>query len=224
MLVQLLNILMCINIQNPDSMRMEMVNNQLIARGIKGQLTLQAMSKVERHLFVPHFLQTYAYEDRPLPIGYNQTISQPFIVAYMTEQLQLDQDDKVLEIGTGSGYQAAVLAEIAKEVYTIEIVKPLGLQADSTLKANGYNNVTCKIGDGYHGWKNHAPYDAVIITAAPNKVPEALFDQLAEEGRMIVPVEKNNQQYLMLYTKKNNKIKGKKLLAVRFVPFTRGGK
>ncbi|MCT4648287.1 MAG: protein-L-isoaspartate(D-aspartate) O-methyltransferase [Carboxylicivirga sp.] len=224
MFVYLLKILLLLTLQNTDSMRTEMVNTQLINRGIKCELTLKAMSQVERHQFVPYNLQSFAYDDRPLPIGFNQTISQPYIVAYMTEQLQLKKDDKVLEIGTGSGYQAAVLAEIAKNVYTIEIVKPLGLQADSVLKMLDYENIHCKIGDGYHGWLKHAPYDAIIITASPEEVPNALFEQLAEGGRMIVPVELTHQQYLMLYTKKNNKIRSKKLLAVRFVPFTRSKK
>ncbi|WP_430809978.1 MULTISPECIES: protein-L-isoaspartate(D-aspartate) O-methyltransferase [unclassified Carboxylicivirga] len=202
-------------------MRAEMVVNQIMKRGIKHEATLAAMQAVPRHLFVPQDLQNYAYDDRPLPIGYHQTISQPYIVAYMTAQLQLGKEDKVLEIGTGSGYQAAVLSEIVKEVYTIEIIKPLARLADSTLTALGYNNVYCKAGDGYHGWEAHQPYNAIMITAANNKVPKALFEQLNEGGRLIAPIENMGQQQLVLYTKKNGEIRRKDLLPVRFVPFTR---
>ncbi|WP_430815574.1 protein-L-isoaspartate(D-aspartate) O-methyltransferase [Carboxylicivirga sp. RSCT41] len=217
----LLNILYSYNIQNYTSMRANMVENQIINRGITHQATIDAMHKVPRHMYVPDEFQSFAYDDRPLPIGNSQTISQPYIVAYMTEKLNLKSSDKVLEIGTGSGYQAAILAEIVKEVYTIEIIKPLGLRAASTLKDQGYTNVHCRIGDGYHGWKEQAPFDAIIITAAPPEVPEALFDQLTDKGQLIAPVEENGQQFLILYTKSKNKIKSKRLLAVRFVPFTR---
>jgi protein-L-isoaspartate(D-aspartate) O-methyltransferase len=202
-------------------MRANMVENQIIQRGISHPATILAMQKVPRHVYVPDEFQQFAYDDRPLPIGNNQTISQPYIVAYMTEQLNLQPSDKVLEIGTGSGYQAAILAEIVKEVYTIEIIKPLGLRAATTLKNEGYENVYCRIGDGYHGWEKQQPFDAIIITAAPPEVPQALFDQLSEKGQLIAPVEENGQQYLKLYTKSKNKIKSKRLLAVRFVPFTR---
>ncbi|MCU4155720.1 protein-L-isoaspartate(D-aspartate) O-methyltransferase [Carboxylicivirga sp. A043] len=217
----LINILLCLTFQNYTDMRANMVENQIIKRGISNPATITAMQKVPRHLFVPDELQPFAYDDRPLPIGNNQTISQPYIVAYMTEQLELQPGDKVLEIGTGSGYQAAILAEIVEEVYTIEIIKQLGLRAASTLKNQGYSNVFCRIGDGYHGWKENEPYDAIILTAAPSNVPKALFEQLDEEGQLIAPIEKNGQQYLILYTKEKNKIKHKRLLAVRFVPFTR---
>lgn len=217
----LINIFYSFTIQNYTSMRANMVENQIIQRGISHPATILAMQKVPRHVYVPDEFQQFAYDDRPLPIGNNQTISQPYIVAYMTEQLNLQPSDKVLEIGTGSGYQAAILAEIVKEVYTIEIIKPLGLRAATTLKNEGYENVYCRIGDGYHGWEKQQPFDAIIITAAPPEVPQALFDQLSEKGQLIAPVEENGQQYLKLYTKSKNKIKSKRLLAVRFVPFTR---
>ncbi len=198
-----------------------MVNEQIIHRGITSPKVIHALRIVPRHLFVPNEQQAFAYDDRPLPIGYQQTISQPYIVAYMTEQLRLSKNDKVLEIGTGSGYQAAILAEIAKEVYTIEIVKPLGLLAARTLDSLEYNNVFCKIGDGYHGWQEHQPYDAIILTAAPGEVPEPLILQLNEGGRLIAPVENYGHQQLILYNKKNGKLIRKELIGVRFVPFTR---
>ncbi len=198
-----------------------MVNEQIINRGISSPKVINALRIVPRHLFVPNEQQAFAYDDRPLPIGYQQTISQPYIVAYMTEQLRLSKNDKVLEIGTGSGYQAAILAEIAKEVYTIEIVKPLGLLAARTLDSLEYNNVFCKIGDGYHGWQEHQPYDAIILTAAPGEVPEPLILQLNEGGRLIAPVENYGHQQLILYNKKNGKLIRKELIGVRFVPFTR---
>lgn len=210
------------NVQNYQTMRTEMVSNQIKARGVNDPAVLRAMENVERHKFVPDDIKHLAYEDTPLPIGYQQTISQPYIVAYMTEQLQLKAEDKVLEIGTGSGYQAAILAAIVKEVYTVEIVKALGLQARSVLKEEGFTNIKCKIGDGYHGWKEHAPYDAIIVTAAPQEIPKELLNQLAEGGRLIIPVEDSyNRQQLVLYKKANDKIKKKYLLPVRFVPFTR---
>ncbi|MCG8580942.1 MAG: protein-L-isoaspartate(D-aspartate) O-methyltransferase [Bacteroidales bacterium] len=217
----LINILYGYTFQNYTSMRANMVENQIISRGITHQATIAAMQKVPRHMYVPDEFQTFAYDDRPLPIGNNQTISQPYIVAYMTEQLNLKPSDKVLEIGTGSGYQAAILAEIVNKVFTIEIIKPLGQRAATTLKNEGYTNVFCRIGDGYHGWKEQQPFDAIIITASPPEVPEALFNQLSDKGQLIAPVEENGQQFLVLYTKSKNKIKSKRLLAVRFVPFTR---
>lgn len=199
--------------------RRQMVEEQIMARGVQDTLVLQAMTNVERHLFVPDNYRDYAYNDEPLPIGHDQTISQPYIVAYMTEALQLKGDEKVLEIGTGSGYQAAVLAEIVKEVYTIEIVEPLVKQASGVLQAKGYNNVVCRYGDGYQGWPEEAPYDAVIVTAAPPRIPEPLVDQLKDGGRMIVPVGTYFQE-LVLLTKENGKIMKKQLIPVRFVPMT----
>ncbi len=202
-------------------MRTEMVYSQIVSRGITNTTVIEAFSTVPRHLFVPFDLQQFAYDDRPLPIGYNQTISQPYVVAYMTEQLRLSPDDKVLEVGTGSGYQAAILAEVVKDVYTIEIVKALGKQAASTLRELGYDNVHCKVGDGYHGWAEHQPYDAIMLTAAPEDIPTPLVEQLKEGGHLIAPIKTFQHQYLMLYTKKNGKLKSKQLIGVRFVPFTR---
>jgi len=194
-----------------------MVETQLRARGIKDERVLEAMMEVPRHSFVPEDMRKYAYNDEPLPIGKGQTISQPYIVAYMTEKLGLSAEDKVLEIGTGSGYQAAVLAEIVAEVYTVEFVKELSLHAQEILRKRGYTNITFKIGDGNYGWSEHAPYDAILVTAAPARVPEKLRDQLKVGGRMIIPVGDAFQE-LMLFTREKRKIKSKKLLPVRFVP------
>lgn len=177
------------------------------------------MRKVERHLFVPQSQVTYAYQDRPLEIGYGQTISQPFIVAFMTQVVGLEKTSKVLEIGTGSGYQAAILAEICDSVFTIEIVPQLAERADSLLKILMYNNVKVKTGDGYKGWPESAEYDAIIVTCAPAHIPEALKQQLAEGGRMIIPVgETHAVQELVLLRKKNGKLIEKSILPVRFVP------
>ena len=199
--------------------RRRMVETQIKSRGVKDTLVLKAMMDVERHCYVPKKLWSAAYFDEPLPIGHDQTISQPYIVAYMTEALGLKGSEKVLEIGTGSGYQAAVLAEIAAEVYTIEIVEPLGKQAKATLKAEGYDNVYCRVGDGYKGWPEAAPFDAVIVTAAPPHIPQPLIDQLKEGGRMIVPVGTWYQE-LVLITKKKGKVEKTRLIPVRFVPMT----
>ena len=180
------------------------------------------MAKVPRHEFVPSKLKPLAYTDGPLSIGEGQTISQPFIVAFMTQKLKLKKDDKVLEIGTGSGYQAAILAEIAEQVYTVEIVPSLGIKAGKLLKDLGYTNITIKIGDGYHGWEAQAPFDAIIVTAGAEKIPQPLVDQLAEGGRMIIPVGPHRGvRQLIQLDKRNGKIKKKELMAVRFVPFTR---
>jgi len=202
--------------------RNSMVNSQIVARGISHEATIAAMKRVERHKLVPLEQRQFAYQDRPLPIGYNQTISQPYIVAYMTEVLNPQKGQKVLEIGTGSGYQAAVLAEIVDEVYTIEIVKELGIRAKNDLKKMGYTNIHFKIGDGYAGWEEHAPYDAIIVTAAPDHIPEKLIEQLKDGGRMIIPVGPAylNQQ-LRLIEKRNGKISQTNVMGVRFVPFTR---
>jgi protein-L-isoaspartate(D-aspartate) O-methyltransferase len=199
--------------------RERMVEIQIERRGIHDPLVLDAMRSVPRHQFVPSGLTRNAYTDQPLPIGYNQTISQPYIVAYMTETLSLKHSDRVLEIGTGSGYQAAVLAEIADSVFTIEIVEPLMKQAQNTLQKLGFDNVVCKAGDGYQGWAAKSPFDAIIITAAPPHIPQPLLQQLKEGGRMVLPVGEWYQE-LVLITKKNNKISKKKLLPVRFVPMT----
>jgi protein-L-isoaspartate(D-aspartate) O-methyltransferase len=195
-----------------------MVKNQIEARGITGGKVLEAMRIVERHRFVPEAHQSKAYEDYPLPIGEGQTISQPYIVALMTEVLALDKSKKVLEIGTGSGYQAAILAEICDSVYTIEIVEPLGKRAKKLLEELNYSNVEVKIGDGYKGWSEHSPFDAIIVTCAPSHIPEPLKDQLAEGGRMIIPVGEIFDQKLVLLAKENGKIKEIDVIPVRFVP------
>ncbi len=202
--------------------RNSMVRQQIQGRGIRHQATLDAMRNIPRHLYVPFPQRRNAYEDRPLPIGYGQTISQPYIVAYMTEIVDPNPGDKMLEIGTGSGYQAAVLAEIIEEVYTIEIVRPLGEQAKRMLDAQ-YDNVFVKIADGYHGWSEHAPFDAIVVTAAAEYIPPPLVEQLKEGGRMIIPVGSPFQiQQLMLVEKgKDGEISTRSLMPVRFVPFER---
>jgi len=203
-------------------LRENMVEKQLKNRGITDKATLMAMSKVPRHEFVPERYKREAYDDGPLPIGEAQTISQPYIVAFMTQSLNLKPSDKVLEIGTGSGYQAAVLAEIVDSVYTIEIVERLGLRAKEKLFELGYANVNVKIGDGYHGWPEKGPFDAVIVTAGAKSIPPALIEQLKNGGRLIIPQGNTTSvQELVLVTKAKDKIKTKKLLPVRFVPFTR---
>ncbi len=207
---------------NEVDMREKMVQTQIIDRGITDTEVIKAMLNVPRHFFVPEKHKSKAYFDCPLPIGYNQTISQPYIVAFMTEKLNLNSKDKVLEIGTGSGYQSAILSQIVDSVFTIEIVKELSIVSKHKLETGGYTNVFCRQGDGYNGWPEHAPFDAIIVTAAPDKVPEPLLDQLAENGRLIIPVGPvNNTQHLNLYIKKNGKIKQQSLLTVRFVPFIR---
>ena len=194
-----------------------MVDHQLKLYGVKDPRVLAAMQGVKRHLFVEPALSQAAYDDTPLPIGYGQTISQPYIVAYMTEAVQLKDSDRVLEIGTGSGYQAAILAQIVREVYTIEIIKELADSAEKRLKGLGYQNIHVRHGDGYEGWKEFAPYDAIIVTAAPDKVPKKLLEQLALGGRMVAPVGALFQD-LILYTKTVKGIETRKLLPVRFVP------
>jgi len=201
--------------------REEMVRDQIEARGIDNQMVLKAMRTVPRHGFVPEKYKEMAYYDGALPIGYNQTISQPYIVAYMTDLLKPSSDFKVLEIGTGSGYQAAVLAEIVAEVFTIEIVSELGEQSKHLLKDMGYENIEVRIGDGYHGWSEEAPFDAIIVTAAAETIPEPLIQQLKDGGRMIIPVgPQSGAQYLNLISKNNGKVKIDRVMAVRFVPFT----
>jgi len=197
--------------------RESMVDTQIQARGIKDEHVLQAMRKVPRHFFVPDDLRPYAYADEPLPIGEGQTISQPYIVAYMTEALELKGEERILEVGTGSGYQTAILAEIVKEVYTIEIVGSLSSRAQEVLQRLGYANVRFKIGDGTFGWQENAPYDAIMVTAAPRSVPKRLEEQLNLSGRMIIPVGEGFQE-LILITREKKNFKKKKLLPVRFVP------
>ena len=198
--------------------RQQMVQRQLVTRGVNDQRVLAAMAKVPREEFVASESRTASYEDRPLPIGYGQTISQPYMVAFMTEQLRLKPSDRVLEVGTGSGYQAAILAELVSEIYSIEIVEPLAKNAETTLQRLGYKNVHLKIGDGYKGWPETAPFDAIIVTCAPDKVPQPLVDQLKDGGRMIIPVGNRFAQELYLLEKKNSQLKQSVTLPVRFVP------
>src|SRR3989442_10754304 len=176
------------------------------------------MAKVPREEFVPADARVDAYEDGPLPIGYDQTISQPYIVAFMTDQLRPKRSDRVLEIGSGSGYQAAISADLVADVYTIEIIEPLAKNAEATLQRLGYKNVHVKVGDGYSGWPEYAPFDAIIVTCAPDKVPQPLTDQLKEGGRMIIPVGDRFAQELYLLEKKNGQLKESAVLPVRFVP------
>lgn len=200
-----------------EQMRHKMVEYQIKARGIQDARVLEVLRKIPRHLFVPENLKDQAYNDEPLPIGSGQTISQPYIVAYMTEQLQLEGTERVLEIGTGSGYQAAVLAELVQRVYSIEIIPELSYQAQKVLDILGYTNIEFKIGNGYFGWPDAAPFDAIIVTAAPEKIPQTLIDQLKIGGRMIIPVG-DFFQNLYLVEKKEDGIKKENKLPVRFVP------
>jgi protein-L-isoaspartate(D-aspartate) O-methyltransferase len=205
-----------------ESIRLRMVKTQIVARGVSNAAVIEAMKKVPRHLFIPKEYEDEAYNDYPLPIGHGQTISQPYIVAYMTEVLKPGSKMKALEIGTGSGYQAAILAEIVSKVYTIEIVPELAKEADERLKKLGYKNIICKYGDGYRGWPEFAPFDIIIVTAAAEKIPQPLIDQLAENGRLVIPVgAPSGVQELQLVTKKKGKIETKNLTFVRFVPFKR---
>jgi len=202
--------------------RIKMVETQIRNRGVTNSEVLNAMKKVPRHLFVPEEYANEAYNDYPLPLGYGQTISQPFIVAYMTEAVRPSGKKKVLEIGTGSGYQAAVLAEIVDKVYTIEIVPELAQQSAERLQKMGYDNIICKYGDGYQGWPEHAPFDIIVVTAAPEKIPRPLIDQLADGGRLIIPVGAAGAvQELVLVIKRNGKTETRRLSFVRFVPFKR---
>src|SRR4051794_37622310 len=201
--------------------RKRMVDQQLQPRGIKDERVLAAMAKVRREEFVPADQRDDAYEDGPLPIGFDQTISQPYIVAFMTEQLQLRPSDRLLEIGSGSGYQAAFLAELVADVYTIEIVEPLAKTAQATLQRLGYKNVHLKVADGYQGWPEEAPFDAIIVTCAPENVPQPLVNQLKDGGRMVIPVGEQFAQQLYLLEKKNGQLKESATLPVRFVPMLR---
>ncbi|MBK6285644.1 MAG: protein-L-isoaspartate(D-aspartate) O-methyltransferase [Draconibacterium sp.] len=206
--------------QNSDfaELRQHMVRTQIETRGISDPKVLKAFQKVERHRFVlPEYLPK-AYEDYPLPIDEGQTISQPYIVAFMTESLDLKPSDKILEIGTGSGYQAAILAEICDSVFTIEIFPKLGEKASNIFSELGYKNIFSKIGDGYKGWPENAPFDAIIVTCSPSHIPQPLKEQLAEGGRMIIPIGSYPSQSLVLLEKQKGKIKQKKILPVRFVP------
>ena len=203
--------------QDLEAARRRMVDTQLRAEGIRSDAVLQAMARVPRHRFVPPELRERAYDDTPLPIGLGQTISQPFIVAYMTEMLQLTREHTVLEIGTGSGYQAAVLAELAREVLTIEIVPQLADRARSALADLGYSNVTVRTGNGYLGWPERAPFHRIIVTAAPEAIPQTLVDQLAVDGILVAPVGTLFQE-IVIVTKSADGVAEKRTIPVRFVP------
>jgi len=208
------------------ALRKRMVAEQLAAPGrdITNQRVLAVMGEVPRHEFVPERLRRQAYEDYPLPIGHGQTISQPYIVAFMTECLQPKPGQRVLEVGTGSGYQAAVLAGLGMEVYTIEIIPELAARAAADLKRLGYTNVLTRTGDGYKGWPEAAPFDAIIVTCAPERVPQALQNQLKDGGRMIIPVGPSWNQQLILLRKRGKELEQRAVLPVRFVPMTSGPK
>ncbi len=195
-----------------------MVQEQLADRGISSKAVLDAMRKVERHRFVPLTQVAFAYQDSPLPIGEGQTISQPYVVAFMTEALKLKRTDVVLEVGTGSGYQTAILGKLCREVYTMEIIRLLGQRSDSLLSVLGYSNIHVRVGDGYAGWPEAAPFDAIIVTCSPSHVPPPLQEQLKEGGRMIIPVGEGSLQELVFLTKRDGKIKEQRRLPVLFVP------
>ncbi len=201
-----------------DQLRERMVQEQIVSRGIKDKKVLNALLKVPRHLFISTDYWDEAYQDHPLPIGEEQTISQPYIVAYMTEVLHLKDTDKVLEIGTGCGYQTAVLSELSTSVYSLEYFPKLADQAKATLDHLGYSNVKIKQGNGYKGWEEYAPFDAIIVTCAPKEIPQILIDQLADGGRMIIPIGDRYSQELQLVTKHKTKVTHTRLLSVIFVP------
>src|SRR3984893_7761686 len=207
--------------QNYEEERRGMVARQIERRGISDKGVLRAMEEVPRHEFVPSEARTYAYEDRPLEIGFGQTISQPYIVAFMAERLLLKPADRVLEVGTGSGYQAAVLSRLAAQVFSIEIVGELILRATRDLKRLGYQNILVKGGDGYEGWPEFAPFDAIIVAAALDHVPLPLISQLREGGRMVIPVGNSHDQQLLLIEKVGGGLRRRAICPVRFVPFTR---
>jgi protein-L-isoaspartate(D-aspartate) O-methyltransferase len=197
-----------------------MVEQQIAARGITDPATLEAMRTVPRHEFLPLRLREEAYGDYPLPIGHEQTISQPYIVAFMTEAIHPQRGEKILEVGAGSGYQAAVLAQMGADVYTIEIIEPLAKMARQTLERLGYKNAQVHLGDGYRGWPEHAPFDAIIVTCAPENIPPDLVTQLRDGGRMIIPVGGGMEQELVLLRKNGDTVQKESVLPVRFVPMT----
>lgn len=202
--------------------RDKMVREQIEARGIKDQSVLQSMRSVPRHQLVPELHEKAAYQDSPLPIGKGQTISQPYIVAYMTELIKPHKEMKVLEVGTGSGYQAAVLAEIVDQVYSLEIVAELAQRAEKNLGELGYQNIHIRVADGYNGWEEHAPFDAIVVTAAAEDIPPSLIRQLKDGGRMVIPIDPGGPTHeLVLVEKNNDKVKTRHVLPVRFVPFMR---
>lgn len=205
---------------SPDDERAAMVNTQIEARGIKAPAVLEAMRTVPRHEFLPLRLRHEAYADYPLPIGHGQTISQPYIVAFMTDAIRPQPGEKILEVGAGSGYQAAILAQMGAEVYTVEIVEPLADLARANLERLGYNNAHVRHADGFRGWPEHAPFDAIVVTCAPDKIPPDLIAQLREGGRMIIPVGGGMEQQLLLLRKNGDRIEKQSVLPVRFVPMT----
>jgi protein-L-isoaspartate(D-aspartate) O-methyltransferase len=207
--------------ENYEEQRQKMVREQILSRGIKDQRVLNAMRQVPRHLFVSPEIAGMAYEDRPLPIGHGQTISQPYIVALMTELAQLAAQDRVLEIGTGSGYQAAILSRLAAQIYTIEYFEPLGLEARRRLKDLHYENVEVRVGDGYQGWPEHQPFDAILVTAAIERVPQPLLDQLKPGGRLVIPMgtESESQSLVVVEKDRQGHIRQRDIIPVRFVPF-----
>jgi len=210
-----------VNFRDLEKRRKAMVVDQIEERGIRDRRILKVMETVPRDEFVPEEYRAFAYDDSPLPIGEGQTISQPYIVALMTECLNLEGDEKVLEVGTGSGYQAAILCELAKEVYTIEILETLAERAEELLQKLGYKNVKVKCGDGYLGWEEYAPFDGIIVTCAPDHIPRPLIDQLAEGGRMVIPVgEIDFPQVLKLVEKREGEVTVRNVVPVRFVPMT----
>lgn len=226
-IIQLIAFIMILFIQiDSEQFRKQremMINLQIRARGVKDETVLNAIRKVPRHLFVPKNRISEAYDDGPVPIGYGQTISQPFIVAYMTEVINPTKCKKVLEIGSGSGYQAAVLAEIVDSVFTIEIITELYKEAKERLEKLGYHNIKIKNGDGYYGWKEYSPYDAIVVTAAADFIPPPLIEQLKDGGKMVIPIGSPFfTQTLVLVEKKDGKIYSQNLMPVRFVPFIRG--
>lgn len=207
--------------ENAEVTRGRMITEQIVRRGVTDPQILAAMQKVPREEFLPPDVKNMAYDDRAIPIGYGQTISQPYVVAFMTRALALKPGDRVLEVGTGSGYQTAVLAELVKNVYTIEILPVMGERAAATLQRLGYTNISTKIGDGYRGWPDAQPFDAVIVTCAADAIPQPLVDQLAEGGRMIIPVGPQGEpQNLVILKKTGGKLEQKKVLPVTFVPMT----
>ena len=227
--LQLTMLLACVNAEGQSVendtlfyqlLRQAMIENQIIDRGVSDERVIKAMNDVPRHLFVKESLRDLAYADGPLPIGYNQTISQPYIVAYMTEILQPDTHHIVLEVGTGSGYQAAILSKLVNHVYSIEIIPELGKEAANRLDKLGYDNVTVKIGDGYNGWEEHSPFDRIIVTAAPEQIPKKLVDQLKSGGLMVLPVGKTSfgQDMRVVKKDKTGQVTIQETIPVRFVP------
>ncbi len=227
--LQLTMLLACVNAEGQSVeddtlfyqlLRQAMIENQIIDRGVSDERVIKAMNDVPRHLFVKESLRDLAYADGPLPIGHNQTISQPYIVAYMTEILQPDTHHIVLEVGTGSGYQAAILSKLVNHVYSIEIIPELGKEAANRLDKLGYDNVTVKIGDGYNGWEEHSPFDRIIVTAAPEQIPKKLVDQLKSGGLMVLPVGKTSfgQDMRVVKKDKTGQVTTQETIPVRFVP------